>query len=215
MPFSLTWLADTLQAVNLPVQEVHGWKSRGVGGDVTSAKGVVCHHTAGPRAGNAPTLNTIIHGRADLAGPLAQLLLARDGTYYVVAAGRAHHAGPGKWQDVTNGNAHFIGIEAENTGLNKGPKAGSWPMMQMNAYRWGVAAILRRIGVGASMCCGHGEYALPKGRKNDPNFDMDQFRLDVDACMTILGVGAMSDPLRETPATTVPTQQYVYGRYIA
>jgi hypothetical protein len=214
MPFSLTWLADTLRAVNLPVQEVHGWKNRGVGGDVTSAKGVVCHHTAGPLAGNAPSLSTVIHGRSDLSGPLAQLLLARDGTYYVVAAGRAHHAGPGKWQDVTNGNSHFIGIEAENTGLIKGPKADPWPMMQMNAYRWGVAAILRKIGAGASMCCGHGEYALPKGRKDDPSFDMDQFRLDVDACMTILGVGTVDHPLQETPATTFPTQQYVYGRYI-
>jgi hypothetical protein len=116
MVFSLTWLADTLRAVNLPVVEVAGWTNRGVGGDVTSAKGVVCHHTAGPLTGNTPSLNLVINGRSDLSGPLSQLFLARDGTYHVVAAGRAHHAGPGKWQDVTNGNAHFIGIEAENTG---------------------------------------------------------------------------------------------------
>lgn len=215
MAFSLTGLADTRRAANLPVHEVHGWKNRGVGGDVTSLKGVVCHHTAGPLAGNAPSLNIVIHGRSDLSGPLAQLLLARDGTYYVVAAGRAHHAGPGKWEGVTNGNAHFIGIEAENTGLSKGPEAEPWPMKQMNAYHWGVAAILRRIGVGPSMCCGHGEYALPEGRKNDSSFDMDQFRLDVDACMTILGVGNVSDPLQQTPVTSPQTQQYVYGRYIA
>jgi N-acetyl-anhydromuramyl-L-alanine amidase AmpD len=145
---------------------------------------------------------------------LAQLLLARDGTYYVVAAGRAHHAGPGKWQQVTNGNAHLIGIEAENTGLIEGPKADPWPMVQMNASRWGVAAILRQIGAGASMCCGHGEYALPKGRKNDPSFEMDQFRLDVDACITILGVGKVSDPLQDSPGTTLPRRQYVHGRYI-
>jgi hypothetical protein len=215
MVFSLSWLADALRAANLPVQEVHGWTNRGVGGDVTSAKGVVCHHTAGPLGGNAPSLNVVIHGRSDLSGPLAQLLLARDGTYYVIAAGRAHHAGPGRWQDVTNGNAHFIGIEAENTGLSKGPKADPWPMVQMNAYRWGVATILRRIGVGPSMCCGHGEYALPPGRKDDPSFDMDQFRLDVDACMTILGLGKVSNPLQQRPATTNPSQQYVSGRYIA
>jgi hypothetical protein len=73
----------------------------------------------------------------------------------------------------------FLGIEAENTGLTKGPKADPWPMVQMNAYRWGVAAILRQIDAGASMCCGHGEYALPKGRKDDPSFDMDQFRCSV------------------------------------
>jgi peptidoglycan hydrolase-like protein with peptidoglycan-binding domain len=29
------------------------------------------------------------------------------------------------------------------------------------------------------MCCGHKEYRLPKGEKNDPTFDMDEFRKDV------------------------------------
>jgi N-acetylmuramoyl-L-alanine amidase len=116
---------------------------------------------------------------------------------------------------VTSGNANFIGIEAENTGLAHGPKADPWPMVQMNAYRWGVAAILRKIGAGASMCCGHGEYALPKGRKNDPSFDMDQFRLDVDACMSILGIGKVNNPLLQRPAPTMPNQQYVNGGVIA
>ena len=58
----------------------------------------------------------------------------------------------GNWLGDTNGNAHFIGIEAENTGLTTGPNAEPWPLIQMNAYRWGVAAILRKIGAGASMC---------------------------------------------------------------
>src|SRR4051794_27978188 len=187
MAFSLSWLADTLRSANLPVVEVHGWLRRGVG-DLTSPRGVICHHTAGPLAGNAPSLNTVIHGRTGLPGPLAQLLLARNGTYYVVAAGRANHAGAGAWQGITSGNASFIGIEAENTGHTTGPKSDPWPTVQMNAYRWGVAAILGRIGAGPSMCCGHREYALPPGRKPDPTFDMDQFRLDVEACMIIRAV---------------------------
>ena len=33
------------------------------------------------------------------------------------------------------------------------------------------------------MCCGHKEYALPKGRKPDPTFDMDDFRAQVAAIM--------------------------------
>jgi murein L,D-transpeptidase YcbB/YkuD len=49
----------------------------------------------------------------------------------------------------------------------------------MNAYRHGAAAILRKISADASMCCGHREYALPSGRKDDPSFDMGQFRLEV------------------------------------
>lgn len=214
MALALTWLTDTLRAANLPVEEVHGWKSRAVGGNMGAAKGVICHHTAGPLHGNAPSLHTVTHGREDLAGPLAHLVLARNGTYYVVAAGRANHAGTGKWQGITNGNAHFIGIEAENTGLSKGHKSDPWPWVQMNAYRWGVAAILRKIGAGASMCAGHSEYALPKGRKSDPSFDMDEFRLEVDACMTLMALGAMTDPLSESPAVQLPMKQYVHGRFI-
>jgi peptidoglycan hydrolase-like protein with peptidoglycan-binding domain len=33
------------------------------------------------------------------------------------------------------------------------------------------------------MCCGHKEYALPIGRKDDPTFDMDDFRRQVAAIM--------------------------------
>src|SRR5579875_566646 len=213
MVFSLTWLADVLRDANLPVVEQFGWQNRGRA-DMHSPVGVICHHTAGPLAGNAPSLHTVLHGRPDLPGPLAQLLLARDGTYHVIAAGTANHAGAGSWQGNTHGNSQFIGIEAENTGHTTGRLADPWPLVQMNAYSWGVAAILRRIGAGASMCCGHREYALPKGRKPDPTFDMDQFRLDVDACMTILAVARAAAGLDTRPATQ-PTAQYIYGRYVA
>jgi len=170
MTFSLAWLADVLRDAGLKVEEQAGWKTRGLG--EMKAVGVLCHHTAGPAKGNAPCLDLIIKGRPDLSGPLAQLCLGRDGTYYVVAAGKANHAGAGAWKGVKTGNTSFVGIEAENCGT----KADPWPEAQMDAYRRGVAAILNRLGQGAEMCCGHKEYALPKGRKTDPNFDMDAFR---------------------------------------
>ena len=53
----------------------------------------------------------------------------------------------------------------------------------MDAYRRGVAAILKKIRANAIMCCGHKEYALPVGRKPDPTFDMDEFRSQVGAIM--------------------------------
>jgi murein L,D-transpeptidase YcbB/YkuD len=101
----------------------------------------------------------------------------------VVAAGRCNHAGGGNWQGLTTGNSNFIGIEAENTGLVSGPKADSWPAVQLDAYRRGVAAILKKVRANAIMCCGHKEYALPQGRKNDPNFDMTNFRVQVASIM--------------------------------
>jgi hypothetical protein len=97
MAYSLTWLAEVLEDAGLKVAEVAGWRTRGRG-DVGSIKGIVCHHTAGPHTGNMPSLGVITIGRPDLAGPLAQLGLGRDGTFYVVAAGRANHAGAGKWR---------------------------------------------------------------------------------------------------------------------
>lgn len=180
MVFSLTWLPEVLEAAGLKVAETDGWRSRGRA-EMGTVKGVMCHHTGTPGHfdKNMPTLDMLIRGRSDLAGPLAQLGLGRDGTFYIIAAGRANHAGAGRWEGVTTGNSSFIGIEAENDGL----KADSWPPAQMDAYRRGVAAILRKIGAQANMCCGHKEYALPPGRKPDPKFDMPAFRNEVAALL--------------------------------
>lgn len=195
MIFSLTWLPDVLKDAGLKVAPVDGWQSRGRE-DVGTISGVICHHTVGPKIGNMPSLNVLINGRSDLAGPLAQLGLGRDGTYYVIAAGKCNHAGSGSWQNITTGNTSFIGIEGENAGTPD----DAWPAVQMDAYRRGVAAILKHIGRGAEFCAGHREYALPKGRKTDPLFDMDTFRSSVT--QTINGTAPASPliPAAEPPA---------------
>jgi N-acetyl-anhydromuramyl-L-alanine amidase AmpD len=167
----LIWLKEVLLNAKLKVAEVPGWEER-TAGEMGPVFGVVCHHTAGPKHGNMPSLKVLVDGRPDLRGPLAQLGLGRDGTFYLVAAGRANHAGPGEWQGVTQGNRNLIGIEAENTGLPGDP----WPAVQLDAYQRGVAAILKHAGLGALRCAGHKEYALPHGRKSDPTLDMPAFR---------------------------------------
>jgi len=179
--FSLTWLAQVLLDAGLKVSEVDGWKSRGRG-EVGPIKGVMCHHTATAVSapGNMPTLQMLIDGRPDLPGPLAQLGLGRDGTYFVIAAGRANHAGVGNWQGLATGNTSFIGNEADNAELTDNP----WPDVQIDAYEHGVAALLKKVGADAIMCCGHKEYALPPGRKQDPSFDMKPFRMHVGAIMS-------------------------------
>jgi peptidoglycan hydrolase-like protein with peptidoglycan-binding domain len=179
MAFALTWLADVLADAGLKVAEQPDWRTRGRA-DMPTARGVMCHHTAGPKTGNMPSLRIITEGRADLPGPLSQLGLGRDGTCYIVAAGRANHAGAGNWQGITTGNSSFIGIEAEHTGKDDDP----WPAVQLDAYRRMVAAILKRLGAHPIMCCGHKEYALPQGRKPDPTFDMDDFRFKVGLIMS-------------------------------
>jgi len=177
MKFSLIWLPKVLRSAGLNVTEVPGWESRGRG-DVGEILGVLCHHTAGAKKGNMPSLDLIVNGRKDLPGPLSQLGLGRDGTYYVIAAGKCHHAGAGHWKGVRAGNTHFIGIEAENTGL---PNDSPWPAAQIDAYQRGVAAILKHVGRPFDFCVGHKEYA--PSRKIDPSFEMEPFRKTVALIM--------------------------------
>jgi peptidoglycan hydrolase-like protein with peptidoglycan-binding domain len=180
MAFSLTWLPDVLKDAGLKVSLVPGWETRGLG-DVGNIVGVICHHTGVRNPGrlNMPTLNSLKNGRkaepglAALPGPLAQLGLGRDGTYFVIAAGRAAHAGSGNFKGA-RGNRRFIGIEAENGGTANDP----WPDIQLEAYQRGVAAILKHLEKDASFCCGHKEYA--PGRKDDPSLNMTDFRAAVE-----------------------------------
>lgn len=199
MAFSLTWLAQVLKDAGLKVAEQPGWEDRGRG-PMGAVRGIICHHTAGPKAGNMPSLKVITDGRPGLPGPLSQLGLGRDGTFFVIAAGRCNHAGVGSWKGISSGNSSFIGIEAENTGLaNDQP----WPTVQMDAYKRGCAAILKKLGADVSMCCGHKEYARPNGRKSDPSFDMDDFRADVEAIMK--GGGQVLPPIPAADDKARPT----------
>ena len=182
MTFSLLWLPQVLRDAGLEVLEHAGWQSRGHG-EMGAVQGVLCHHTCGPLHGDLPDINVLVDGRPDLGGPLCNLGLGRSGKYYMIAAGAGWHAGKGNWQGVTAGNTHLIGIEAENTGETKGPRAEPWPAVQMDAYRRGCAAILAHVGAKPIMVAGHKEYALPKGRKDDPSFDMVAFRASVAKIM--------------------------------
>lgn len=163
----LTNLASVLRAGGLKVTEVAGWKTRGHG-QMTAVEAIVCHHTAGPKTGNYPSLAVVRDGRTGLAGPLSQLGLGRDGTVYVIAAGVCYHAGATfyTWQN----NWHAIGIEAEADGVS------AWPAVQVDAYARLNAALCKGYGVPVARVLGHKEIAKPKGRKTDPNLDMNQLR---------------------------------------
>lgn len=187
MVFSLTWLPAVLNGAGLGTSEYRDWRTRGRA-EMGRVRGVMIHHTAGARTGNMPSLDLLVRGRPDLNGPLAQLGLGRDGTFYILAAGRANHAGDGVWQGIRTGNSSFIGIEAENSGQEDDP----WPPVQMEALRLGVAAILKHIGASHMMVCGHREYALPKGRKPDPLWAMAPFR---ESVKTLLDGGVPAKPL--------------------
>lgn len=152
-----TELADALRAAGLRVAEVDGWRTRG--SSTFTPRVVIAHHTAGAATGNMPSLNILVKGRSDLPGPLCQVGLGRDGTAYVVAAGRANHAGSGGWRGVA-GNSNAWGIEAENTGRGQ-----AWTSEQLRAYPIICAVLCKLASVGASAVCGHREWTP---RKIDP-----------------------------------------------
>lgn len=171
MPVVLTDVADVLRAAGLPVIEVPGWKTRGVPDMRMGAiQGGLVHHTAGPATGVYPSLRTVRDGRADLEGPLAQLGLGRDGTWYAIAAGYCNHAG--KVGDQRYSNAHALGVECENTGSQP------WPQVQYAS----LVAGCRALGAHYSITWrGHKEAAIPAGRKVDPNLDMNALRAAIAA----------------------------------
>lgn len=150
-----TGIADRLRDAGLNVVEVAGWRTRG--SSSFAPRGSLDHHTAGPRVGNAPSLGICINGRSDLPGPLCHVLIGRDHTCYVVAAGRANHAGTGSWKGLS-GNSTVFGIERENVGTTAEP----WHPDQTAVAARAHAALIAPYGIDPEMVCGHREWTTRK-----------------------------------------------------
>lgn len=144
-------IANRLRAEGLHVVEVDGWTSRG--SSDFNPRGSVNHHTAGPPTGNIPSLNTLIYGRSDLPGPLCNVAQARNNDVYVIASGRANHAGSGGWRGLS-GNSSVYGLEIEHTGTSSEP----WTESRVDTAARVHAALLRGKA-GADMVCQHKEWA--------------------------------------------------------
>jgi hypothetical protein len=152
-----TGLANACRRRGLVVEEYKGWTTRG--SSSFNPKGGVCHWTAGPcGATGRPSLNTVVNGRSDLDGPLANVYLDRAGIAVVVAAGKANHAGDGGWRGLV-GNSKVFGTEAECC------HEGDWTDAQRVAYPKINAAYCDLGAFGPEMICGHNEWA--PGRKRD------------------------------------------------
>ena len=188
MPW-LTDLDDACRKSGLKVTEVAGWRTRGHG-PMAAVRGIICHHTAGARTGNYPSLRVVRDGRPGLDGPLAQLGLARDGSVLVIAAGKAWHAGAGSWSGLT-GNSDCIGIEAESVGDGK-----DWTAAQRDAYPRLCRALAQHYGVPASRVIAHREWA--PSRKIDPaGIDMNALRRAVSATTAASRIPDLEDEVTD------------------
>lgn len=184
MPY-LTQLAAVARRTGHEVVEVSGWKTRGHGPQ-PEVKGIVCHHTAGPKSGDYPSLAVVRDGRPGLDGPLSHFGIGRTGRIYVIAAGRCWHNAPST--SALHDNSSSIGIEAENTGTGQ-----AWPAAQLDAYRKLCAELCREFKLPASRIKGHREVNV---NKVDPKgIDMNTFR------------AAVAGLLDTKPAPKPPTQE--------
>jgi hypothetical protein len=176
----LLWLPEQLRRWGVPHVIVPGWEQRGA--PVMFPECVVTHHDALPSSATAlQALQLMIQGRPDLPGPLCQLWIdddhdltefKGDPIVFVVASGRANHAGPGGWFGVS-GNSRAIGIEARNRGTGE-----PWSPLMQAVYWRTCAALLERIGRHHGWVCAHREWA-PR-RKIDPaGLDPNEFRQHV------------------------------------
>ena len=176
------WLADALRAdpVIAPrVVELQNWRTRGRPPSqfAFAPSGVIEHHTACfCKVGHDPQscLNSILNGTQGVPGPVSQLFISwtpvgtkwtgsnPDPRIYVVAAGRANHAGVGVYSwGAPPGNASSLGIEV------CGPS--SWPDAVIEVRERATAALLRDRSWPVSRVMTHHEYATPSGRKIDPS----------------------------------------------
>jgi len=194
-----TGIADRLRKAGLRVIEVDGWRDRG-NSDFAPA-GSVNHHTAGPPTGATPSLNTCINGRPDLAGPLCNVFQSRESNgqdiAYVVAAGRANHAGEGGWKGLS-GNKKVYGLEIEHDGVTP-----------LSKGRQEIAAKIHRamFSGDVSYVCQHSEWA--PGRKIDAatGVNGNDFR-------NMVGGGSGGSGGGSTPGTKAPAFPYPSNHYL-
>ncbi|HEY9264391.1 MAG TPA: N-acetylmuramoyl-L-alanine amidase [Mycobacterium sp.] len=138
------WMPDAYRKAGLKVVEVSGWENRGrpaSTGNFDPRGPKTNHHTGTTTSATKkmPTLRTLIEGRPDLPGPLSQKGIGFDGTVYVIAAGRANHAGKVGKSGVTgmpygaDGNALALGDEVDTNGTQTMPKAQRDALAIVNA----------------------------------------------------------------------------------
>lgn len=199
------FLADVLRRADLHVVEEAGWKTRGrpISSGSFDPRAFLLHHDASRVGESIPEgKNLVRDGRSDLAGPLSQLYYSY-GTFYVLASGRANHAGVGPGWGVVGknlGNALAIGCEWDHT---TGETVTAHELADLTR---GAAAILDALAADPFRACmGHREYA--PGRKTDPAaVDLVAYRRNVAAAISELrrARGVAARPAVSAHTTTAP-----------
>lgn len=161
------WLPVVLRAEGIRVIVEHGWATRGLSRTMPfQPKFIVWHHDASPK-GPTPGVPAAMIERFNEAAAQCWVCMGCNGdhpigTWHIIAAGRAPHAG-----EVLRGkpnNFNSIGIETDHT------SGESWHPDLLSSLRKGSAAILQRLSQtpdpGLEF---HKTICAPPGRKIDPD----------------------------------------------
>jgi hypothetical protein len=164
----LTSLADWLRAAGCNVVEYDGWKtrSRSSGGYESGRPwGVMWHHTASQTSPQNDA-SYMCNGSSDK--PIANLLIARDGAVWVLAAGATNTNGKGSGVVWSRGrvpddsmNTYAVGMEIANNGVGE-----PYPVAQIDAAFAASVAIVTALGLADSDISHHNRWA--PDRKVDP-----------------------------------------------
>jgi N-acetylmuramoyl-L-alanine amidase len=170
-----TGIVRELEEQGIRVVLLPGWETRRRPGAFTPV-GVLIHHTASSDGGKAYANWLANIGRSDLAAPLCQVFIDRDGTVHILAAGRANHAGVARPHGSVaggDGNTLYVGIECANNGVGE-----KWPAVQRTSVIATTAAILQALGSSVRTVAGHKETTVT-GKIDPTGVDMGAFRSSV------------------------------------
>ena len=211
-----TWLPAAFKKWGVKYALVSGWENRGrpMSSGRFDPNGILIHHTGSTSSASnpAPSLRTVIEGRSDLRGPLCQISTDFNGLTYIVAAGRANHAGKARaamGNPAGDGNAMYLGNEVQTNGTQKMPK------VQYDAIVRSTAAILDHFGFKVATKAGlhattslSGKWDLGAGTgKAGVPYDVNQLRRDVNA---LLKAGP-PQPSKPTPTPPLTKEIIVFA----
>jgi len=164
----LTELAAWLRAAGLTVVEYDGWPTRARSSGGYASGRPVCvmwHHTA---SSTSPANDAAYMCHGSDSRPIANLLVARDGAVWVLAAGATNTNGKGQSLRFSRGtvpadsmNTWAVGMEIANNGVGE-----PYPPAQIDSAFASSLAVCAALGLAPDDVAGHVDYS--PGRKIDP-----------------------------------------------
>lgn len=164
----LTDLADVLRAAGVTVIEHDGWqdRARSSGGYADGRPWcVMWHHTA---SSTSPGNDAAYCATGDDDAPVCNLIVNRDGSVTVIAAGATNTNGKGYALAFSRGivpddsmNTHAVGMEIANNGVGE-----PYPVAQIDAAFAASVAICAAYGLDPADVASHHDWA--PDRKIDP-----------------------------------------------